>query len=390
MTLTSRLTNWLIEHNHSVDILILAPKNDISSNVANLFSNKAALHFVEAAYRHMPWYPLNLKSWVNNTFVEIDVIVALSMESLYVSSALYHAFRSRPVIIPYVIDNVAYTRSKSGVIAGIIRRHFLYKIPDEFKMFMSQTVRDIHADSLKTNFDKSKILLIPTKLSDVRKCGMPQKKIIVSIGRVDNAMKKYVHQLPEITAKLRKNGYVVTCDIYGHGDSSAIEELHKHIRQYDVQESVNYHGEVEYTRFHDVLRDCFVFVGMGTSAIEASMFGVPTITAVAFCEKPISYGYLPELPLGALGEDLKNGNTREIESMIAALCEIPESEYINLSKRHVDCAKNYDEDVICVNFLDFLNERLNCPYREFKMPVLNVLAVNVVRGFNYLIRYCVR
>ena len=215
---------------------------------------------------------------------------------------------------------------------------------------------------------------------------MPEARKIVSIGRVDNAMKKYVHQLPGITANLRRKGFDVTCDIYGHGDTGAVEELYAVIRQYGTQEGVTFHGGAEYSRFHEVLCDCFVFVGMGASAIEAAMFGIPTVTAVAFCERPISYGYLYELPLGAVGEDLEQDGARDIEAMIAELCKSTDSEYIEMCKRHIEYAKHYDQDTLCLEMLSYFEERLRSFYRDFKMPLWRVLEINVVRGFKYVMR----
>lgn len=390
MTLTARVTNWLIEHDHDVEILILAPKQSTSPNVIRLFTSKAKLHFVDAKYRRWPWYPLNLRGWIQKACGGLDVIVALSRESLFVSTALYPAFKSQPVVIAYVIDNVAYTLTNKSIIASIICKHFYRKVPDEFKMFMSRRVRDIHANSLKTKFDNSKVLILPIKLIQARKVGMPEGRRIVSIGRIDNAMKRYVFQLPEITANLKRKGFDVTCDIYGHGEDRLVDELHQVIQQHKAQDWVKFHGEVEYTRFHEVLRDCFVFVGMGTSAIEAAMFGLPTVTAVAFSEQPKSYGYLSELPLGAVGEDLEQGSTRDIETMIADLCESSEAEYLELCRKHIAFAKHYDQDEICPEMLDYFQERFKNTYRNFKMPIWRVLEINGIRGVNYLGRHLMR
>lgn len=388
MTLAARLCNWLVARGHQADVLILAPQETISPAVRKIFAPEVQFHCVDFKFRLAPWYPLNLGRTLATAFPVLDVIIPLSREGLYVACATYSSLRCRPVVLPYVIDNVAYTTSVKSRIAAAIREHFCSRVPDEFKMFMSVHVKDVHARSLGRTFSTSRILLLPTELRKARPAAMPGKRRIVSIGRIDNCMKKYALHLPGITAALGREGLDVSCDIYGHGEASALAVLEKSIADCGVQERVKVHGELDYARFHEVLEDCFVFVGMGTSAIESAMFGVPTITAVAFSDEAISYGYLPDLPMGVVGEDLgQPSKTRKIFSMISHLCRVSTPEYLGICARHVECAKHYDQETLCESMLRYFEECLAKPYREFGLPARTVVWINTLRGIKYLRRH---
>ncbi len=253
-------------------------------------------------------------------------------------------------------------------------------------MFLTEITRDVHAESLGVSFDESKIMHLPVDLVSERHAGaMPPKKI-VSIARIDVVMKNYIFHLPRIVASLREKGHDVSCEIYGLGPRSDEIALQNLIESTCPDGSVTYHGEVPYTRVSDVLADCFVAVGMGTSAVESSMFGVPTIVAIAYSNQPLSYGFLHEMPPGAIGDDLRRDGAKSIEVLIENLCKYSEEQYIELCRRHVEYARHYDTDRICRTLLEFLRECQRVPHGSLELSIWRILEVNFVRGVKFLVR----
>src|SRR5690606_16390596 len=95
---------------------------------------------------------------------------------------------------------------------------------------------------------------------------------IVSIGRLSE-MKEYNFYMIEVVAELIRRGYDVTWTVYGAGEFE--EVMRTMIRERNLEGVIALAGPMPYERCRQVLSDAYVFVGMGTTIVEAAMFGVP-------------------------------------------------------------------------------------------------------------------
>jgi glycosyltransferase involved in cell wall biosynthesis len=136
---------------------------------------------------------------------------------------------------------------------------------------------------------------------------------IVSVGRLDK-MKSYNIYMVDVVKDLLQRGYKVSYDIYGEGPLR--EEIEEKIRISKLEKHIHLRGQMDYRETEITLSDAFVFVGMGTASIEASMCGVPSIVAIADATEPLTYGFLQDLPFGSCGEMLDRRPTLHISDIL--------------------------------------------------------------------------
>ena len=100
---------------------------------------------------------------------------------------------------------------------------------------------------------------------------VPEPGKIVSIGRLD-AMKSYNVYMIETMSKLRSMGFNINWHVYGTGVLQ--EEMDTLILERKASGYIKLHGDLPYSDITRILSSAHIFVGMGTSSIEAAVAGV--------------------------------------------------------------------------------------------------------------------
>ena len=189
--------------------------------------------------------------------------------------------------------------------------------------FMSEDCRSEHADRLGREFAASAIIPLPVDIGQyahVDRSRMDRSKL-VSIGRL-TGFKTYNRTMIPVIAELNRNGGNYHYHIYGDGpDRRMVEQL---ISNWGVQDFVHLWGELPYAEMAKVLEDAFVFVGMGTSLIEASAAGVPSIVAIECTEEAKSYGLFHEMNDLNIGENVPGRPMHDIREILLRLRAQPE------------------------------------------------------------------
>ncbi|MDP3927433.1 MAG: glycosyltransferase, partial [Bacteroidota bacterium] len=120
----------------------------------------------------------------------------------------------------------------------------------------------------------------------------PTSSRIISIGNLVG-FKTYnmhvIHALP----KLIEIYPAITYDIYGLGPNE--EFLRGLVKKLHLNDVVRFHGEVEYSKMENILRNSSIFIGSGTAILEAAALGVPAIIGIESIEEPLTYGYISEI-----------------------------------------------------------------------------------------------
>jgi hypothetical protein len=126
----------------------------------------------------------------------------------------------------------------------------------------------------------------------------PQWGKLVSVGRL-SPMKEYNLYMIDIVKALRARGREVTWTVYGTGEYE--NEMRERIRRNHLERFVFMPGVVPYARFWKVLEDAYIFVGMGTSILEAALFKVPNVSANAYDQEGLTWGPVYTFPAGSIG-----------------------------------------------------------------------------------------
>lgn len=204
--------------------------------------------------------------------------------------------------------------------------------------FMNEECRLEHAKNWGADLSPSPVIALPIDQHEpVWRSGNTSRVRIVSVGRLID-FKAYNLGAMRIVKACREHGVEVSWDIYGYGPLEA--EMKALAEAMNVSQHVCLKGTLDYTNFSTVVAGYDLFIGMGTSVIEAAALGVPSICAI-IDEQTCSYGYVSDLPFGNVGEAIEGRPMVEIENLIDAYAMSAEAERSQLSTKEIFAARRY-------------------------------------------------
>ena len=116
-------------------------------------------------------------------------------------------------------------------------------------------------------------------------------------------MKEYNLYMVEVVKELLGRGHKANWVVYGEGEyESYMKGL---IKRSCLEKEISIEGNVPYKKFWKVLEDAYVFVGMGTSILEAAMFKVPNINAIPYDSEGMTFESTHYLTKGSLVNSTK-------------------------------------------------------------------------------------
>lgn len=124
---------------------------------------------------------------------------------------------------------------------------------------------------------------------------------ILTVARL-HPMKEYVFGLIDALAVLATERHRPGLSLTIIGDGPLLEQLKELTRQRGVQGLVVFTGEVPPDLLDSYYNQADVFVGMGTTILEASGRGVPSIVAIGHSRKFETHGFFCDTPGYTLGE----------------------------------------------------------------------------------------
>ena len=161
---------------------------------------------------------------------------------------------------------------------------------------------------------------------------------IVSVGRLVD-FKIYNRHVISQLAELRK---LADFEYFIYGDGPERSALVALAQSHGVEAHVHFCGEVDYAELPSILDGAFCFVGSGTTIIEASAAGIPSVVGIESIEKPLTCGLFSDVVGYSYNEESATTNRVGIFDTIAALHAMSPSEYMQVSERHRTKAKLFD------------------------------------------------
>lgn len=200
----------------------------------------------------------------------------------------------------------------------LIHRLVTKVIPSRSIIFGNTAGRDFHADRLNKNFDESPVIRL---FVDIEKYTFKDKraivrKKIVSIGRITE-YKTYNFTVLPVIRELVEMGHELEWHVYGDGDQ--FQAFKRAISENGLDAHVFAHGKLNYSRFQEVHDDAFLFIGSGTSLIEAAACGVPALTTIEYAPDASTYGYISEIEGFNMIEPGLGKKTFDIKSKVLEL-----------------------------------------------------------------------
>jgi glycosyltransferase involved in cell wall biosynthesis len=264
-------------------------------------------------------------------------------------------------------DTKAIVRVVDNIIGNIDKRNI---------MFMSEVVKRAHEEIFNISFSESEILPVPMDSVVFRERAMPKIKKIVSIGRLVD-FKKYPYHVIEVIAELWQEGIEYYYDIYGEGEFSI--ELQALIDKLNVAPYVKLRGSISFDKINEVLKDAYLFIGMGTSIIQACSYGVPSFVAYDSysLDEASTYGFYHDITgyeVGEIREDLTR--VLLIDSLRSAAQLTPE-EYTQLVHKAYQKADLFSSDKVTQKFYQIVNHASST--QKFSVGLIKLLYLFICR-----------
>jgi len=369
-TLIVRMCNWFILNGYSVT-LVLKNKGSLDSLI-----NQSVKRIYSTFFYLFLSFPLFVKfvSLFWKELKDFEVIFTTNPKDFQKSLLLYKFSSIKPKLLTGVYHPLTYFGKKRYIFQTNHFLNLLHKIPDSVLLFMNNEVKKSHAVECRRKFENANIFPLPINITSEEKIDHKPKKFkILSIGNLKD-FKSYNIYMLHIVKELSKKYTNIIYEIYGDGPLKPLME--KIIHEEKLSDNVFIKGQIPYNELNYALADTYVFIGMGTSVLEAAIRGIPTIVAIISDNDAVSYGYIYNLPRNNIGERLDCLKTIKVYNLIENLILLDDSQYQIECKKNYEYASYYNIDELMKNFLSIYKSQSD-------------LSLNIPSGFYYKYYYLI-
>jgi Glycosyltransferase len=359
-----RMSHWLVSHGHQVTVLTTSDRH-----WGELLPPGVRCVALGEEFWRLQYYFRAKRIWRRLNVPRPDVIKSFNWE-------LHTAW------IAYQLAVITGAKAVAGFYGpcqhlrdqplDFYLRSFLRNTPARARVFMSpeqiEYLEERHGQG-------GELWLLPVDsrlfLPAVRR---PIRGRIVSIGRLGD-MKGYNLYMIQVVDELIRRGHQVTWTVHGTGEYEA--EMRKIIQARKLEGVITLAGPMPYKQCRRMLAEAYVFVGMGTSIVEASLFGVPNVLALAYDHAGMTYGPLYRLPLGSVGDVRRESPTLKVVDEIERILKLSPAEYAQEAERVYQYAQPYESEMSMRRFVEIM-EAAPWPQQRFG-PILENYLLGVRR-----------
>ena len=313
--------------------------------VSEVIFFKELFNLFPAFTSRIPLFGLLSERRVRNIFHGVEVVHIVDGFSVLIFARLLEKFviKAKLTIGFYHHEEFAWGEGRLPYYERITRRIVFNTLPKQNLYFFSINMRNFVEQRVKVPLKRATIFPIGVVESvGEMECSARMREAnrikIVSVGRLV-AFKAYNFWMLKVVRELVDKGYIVTYDIYGSGD--LFYALNHEIAQLDLGQMVELKGDLPLNEFYSVVKSYDIFVGGGTSAIQASSIGVPTIVATDNMIESRSYGFFSDLS----GFDYtiidENRPLHEVIYLFETFLLMSENEVKQLQGSHILASERY-------------------------------------------------
>ncbi|WP_123598552.1 glycosyltransferase family 4 protein [Pseudomonas frederiksbergensis] len=336
-TYVVRLASELKKQGHTITVILLSNKYD--DLLFDRLSAVAAIHVIE----YFPF--LGASSWLNTLvpskavchthFDVVHVVDLLTLSFMYFQRKKY-SFTTLTIGI-YHSREIAWWRDRDVYFRQKMLE--LYDRNIKLTLFPNESTAELAATFKSLPSNEVKLLPLGISLGSYR-ATYPKKSSLklLSVGRLVD-FKIYNRHVISILANLRKMGDFQYF-IYGEGPEK--KSLEDYSIECGVSQFVHFMGEVEYSALPEVLNEAFCFIGSGTTLIEASAAGVPSIVGIESISTPDTCGFFSEIEGYSYNEASATTRRVPIADCIELLFKCVESRYQVISDEHRNKASQFN------------------------------------------------
>lgn len=196
---------------------------------------------------------------------------------------------------------------------------------------------------------------------------------ILSIARAEFPFKGYLIGLVDFLSKNDKENIMLTIISYGKGFNilkQKIESLPINIKQ-----KIKLYGKTDYDKLNEYFNDSNLYIGMGTTVLDAAIRGVITIPIKAYTYELIADKFFHEMFSDESHNKIKN---RTFQDLFNEFIRIKNSDYLTLSYKNIKIVnENFSTVVITKKILENFK---NVPFTDKNIKISILLAFYKIKN----------
>lgn len=270
--------------------------------------------------------------------------LAFAQEGTFISCELSSRITGSTASI-YLVDDIRYGPARLDYVESM-SRHGLF-------ISMNEACLEAHRRNYGYVLDNA--VVIPLPMSTVR-----EERPVRNSGRVRVVtvarlvpMKGYVEGLIAAIAKVVRDGQL-DMELQVIGDGPLMPRLKLSALKAGICGRVSFVGSVPYADLPAYYRGADVFVGMGTTALEAASYRLPVIIAEAYTYKFLTPGLFSTQQGFGLGEPSKASSSNCGEQLLASLVKDGSLRHAEGEAGWLRLQEEFSEDVVMGRFLAHL------------------------------------
>lgn len=370
-----RLTKELRCIGCNVDVLILS--NKLDSKLMTNISEHANVTVIE----NVPF--LSASSWINallpiNKNVNrpvydiIHVVDLLTLGFIFLNKDIIR-FNALSIGIYHSLE-ISWWRKKDAYFRKKLIE--LYDLNVNLTLFPSDSIAKYAGDFVDVDVTKLDILPLGIELSKYSDCAPSRKSLkIVSVGRLVDFKVYNKHMIMQLS-EIRKLG---DFHYYIYGDGPERGVLQSLVAACGVFDYVHFMGHIEYDELPYVLNSSYCFVGSGTSIIEASAAGIPSIVGIESIKDSNTCGFFSDVVGYSYNEESATSKRITFFEIFEELVELTDVAYAELSSQHRAKAREFDLKVTALNFLKMTSKKPDFSFSFNRWRAIISFLVSIVR-----------
>lgn len=324
-------------HEKGIIVYVWVSKNDKDAELDANLSKYATVNYI-GRFNRLSLIFIKTAVLPINT----DLVVAMGQTAL-LSAMRACAKLNRPVKLVVGVFSQWEFVSNINIYRNNTAMAMFQKLSPSNIFFCTEGCRNDHAKFYTTCVDSkiSPLLIdIPNNNKSSYRTCIKNNSVtrITSIGRI-TPFKTYNYQMPYIIKSLIDKGYLIHWNVYGDGPK--YNDLKNIIFDLGMEQHITLHGTLLYSQMLEKLSESDLYIGAGTSIIEASAAGIPTIVSLDDSVAPLSPGFFCNRNGFFTSDTQEQEKTFPIEDLIIDFINLNIESQLDLSKKSQERANIY-------------------------------------------------
>lgn len=278
----------------------------------------------------------------------------------------------------YIVHPSIHTISKIVFLKPLYKFILLRLYKNNAIFFMDEDCIKINEEYYNVSLKKSynNIIRIPIDFGNdykEKKIFDGKKMKLISVSRLDFPFKGYqiglLKEFEQLNLEYPETSLIIVG--YGSGYTKLLEEFNKLSSK--VKNNITIIKGISYDKLYGLLIENDIYIGMGTTILDAIKCGLPALTVYAYTYDAFSTGYFCDHPQNIGG--IEKGITYpkiNIYSLLNELVHMSSKQYSILVKKcFIEAKKIYDYKLILSNILNIVNDQ---KYKKLDIFVFNIFC----------------